>query len=77
VVSIMPESASAEGVGALLAGDRSGVASVPSSPQTKRRRITCCAERAGFAAGARQIVGKPDSYGLRPESKTSSTTLIA
>jgi len=38
-----------------------------------RRAANCVLELkhtafAGFAAGPRQIVGKPDSYGLRPEA---------
>ena len=52
-----------EGVGAWLAGDLLRSSSKPCErdpPDTPRSP--------GFAAGPRQIVGKPDSYGLRPES---------
>jgi len=55
--------ASAEGVGALLAGDRPGT-----GRKTWRRGFVGYTACAGFTAGARQIVSKLDSYGLRPES---------
>jgi hypothetical protein len=56
----MPQrrSASAEGVGAWLASDR---------PGTGRNIIDLCShDTPSFAAGARQIVSKLASYGLRP-----------
>src|ERR1700712_2752123 len=61
-----------EGVGARLAGDlaRSGSDScncaVPGTTKTS-----------GFAAGPRQIAGKPGSHGLRPESKASDACSVA
>ena len=52
-----------EGVGAWLAGDLLRSSSKPCERNPPDAPV------AGFAAGPRQIVGKPDSYGLRPESE--------
>jgi len=57
-----------EGVGALLAGDRPGTGRDSGDWVNLIYRIQ------PFAAASRQIVGKPDSYGLRPESKATSRT---
>jgi len=62
-------SASAAGVGAL--GGYDGSDGLRSGPKNHAPRYIRNTAFSGFTAAARQIVGKPDSYGLRPEADPS------
>jgi hypothetical protein len=61
------KSASAEGVGALRGYE--GSDGLRSGPNTSGPRFAQTHRVHRFTAAARQIAGKPRSYGLRPESK--------
>jgi len=59
----------------LLASDLPGVAPDRSGSKTYQFGVPERSQSSGVAAATRQIVGKPDSYGLRPESKTNGNGL--
>src|ERR1700712_4847526 len=64
----------------ILAAGRGGLAcqrSAAKRQSTRQLRGVGCVALAGFAAGARQIVGKPDSYALRAEAACAKMRQLA